>query len=275
MINETNALFTIGQFAELHEINKKTLMWYDEIGLLKPACIKENGYRCYSYAQSSSLETILMLRELNVSIKEIQEFMEHRSAAHLEVLLSEKITELNQTISHLKKIQTSLKSRCQEMHILLHMDLSQISLIQRPSRYLVFVPTSSNLTLEEEITNVVKETKRRQLHRLHDAAYGSATPVEYLMEEKFLDYTALFIEIPSPAHKKGLHIQPAGTYLRAFCKGSWDRLPDCYQRILDYASRHHLTLYGYAYEKGINEVIIDTFDDYITQIEIPVKQENE
>ena len=33
--------------------------------------------------------------------------------------------------------------------------------------------------------------------------------------------------------------------------------------------------YGYAYEKGINEVIIDTFDDYITQIEIPVKQENE
>ena len=69
-------------------------MWYDEIGLLKPACIKENGYRCYSYAQSSSLETILMLRELNVSIKEIQEFMEHRSAAHLEVLLSEKITEL-------------------------------------------------------------------------------------------------------------------------------------------------------------------------------------
>ena len=156
MINETNALFTIGQFAELHEINKKTLMWYDEIGLLKPACIKENGYRCYSYAQSSSLETILMLRELNVSIKEIQEFMEHRSAAHLEVLLSEKITELNQTISHLKKIQTSLKSRCQEMHTLLHMDLSQISLIQRPSRYLVFVPTSSNLTLEEEITNVVK-----------------------------------------------------------------------------------------------------------------------
>ena len=131
--------------------------------------------------------------------------MEHRSAAHLEVLLSEKITELNQTISHLKKIQTSLKSRCQEMHTLLHMDLSQISLIQRPSRYLVFVPTSSNLTLEEEITNVVKETKRRQLHRLHDAAYGSATPVEYLMEEKFLDYTALFIEIPSPAHKKGLH----------------------------------------------------------------------
>lgn len=54
--------FTIGQFADLHEINKKTLMWYDEIGLLKPAAVRENGYRYYTYQQSSTLETILMLR---------------------------------------------------------------------------------------------------------------------------------------------------------------------------------------------------------------------
>lgn len=53
MLKEKAALFTIGQFAALHEINKKTLMWYDEIGLLKPACIKENGYRYYSYQQSA------------------------------------------------------------------------------------------------------------------------------------------------------------------------------------------------------------------------------
>ena len=39
MLKEKAALFTIGQFAALHEINKKTLMWYDEIGLLKPAAI--------------------------------------------------------------------------------------------------------------------------------------------------------------------------------------------------------------------------------------------
>lgn len=30
MLKEKAALFTIGQFAALHEINKKTLMWYDE-----------------------------------------------------------------------------------------------------------------------------------------------------------------------------------------------------------------------------------------------------
>ena len=46
-------LLTIGQFAALHGINKKTLMWYDEIGLFHPSLIHpENGYRYYSYYQS-------------------------------------------------------------------------------------------------------------------------------------------------------------------------------------------------------------------------------
>ncbi len=77
---EREKLFTIGQFAALHNINKKTLMWYDEIGLFKPAVVKENGYRYYTYYQSSLLETILVLRELNMGIPEIKEFLDRRGA---------------------------------------------------------------------------------------------------------------------------------------------------------------------------------------------------
>ena len=65
MFSEHNKLFTIGQFSAIHGVTKKTLMWYDEIGLLKPAVIGENGYRYYTYFQSPTLEIILMLRELN------------------------------------------------------------------------------------------------------------------------------------------------------------------------------------------------------------------
>ena len=84
MMFDTDRLFTIGQFAKLHEINKKTLMWYDETGILKPAVIKENGYRYYTFQQSSLLETILMLRELGVSLAEIQHFLQNRCAAATE-----------------------------------------------------------------------------------------------------------------------------------------------------------------------------------------------
>ena len=86
-MNEKNKLLTIGQFAAMHGINKKTLMWYDEIGLFQPATINpENGYRYYNYHQSPILETILLMRELDVSINQIQEFMKNRSAASMEQL---------------------------------------------------------------------------------------------------------------------------------------------------------------------------------------------
>ena len=93
----------------MHGINKKTLMWYDETGLFRPAAIHpENGYRYYSYHQSSILETILLLRELGVSIGEIQSFMQNRSAASLEQLLQEKIDELDRTLAHLRSVRKTL-----------------------------------------------------------------------------------------------------------------------------------------------------------------------
>ena len=83
-MNQESKLLTIGQFAALHGINKKTLMWYDELGLIRPVVVNpENGYRYYNYHQSSILETILLLRELDVSVNEIQEFMKDRSALSL------------------------------------------------------------------------------------------------------------------------------------------------------------------------------------------------
>lgn len=273
MLKEETILFTIGQFAALHEINKKTLMWYDEIGLLKPVYIKENGYRYYSYQQSSTLETILTLRELNVSLNEIKHFMEHRTIDSFDHLLKEKTAELSQTISRLKSIQKVLSNHQQNIGMLRSLDISAISLVQKQSRYLVSVDVSANISFEQEVEQVVAETKKYRLHRLHDASYGSMVPVENLLGGKFDEYTALYIEMPYPVSKKGLHLQPAGTYLRAFCKGSWDKISDKYKEILAYVDKHGLSLYGFAYEKGINELVIDTLDDYITQIEIPVKTE--
>ena len=96
-------------------------------------------------------------------------------------------------------------------------------------------------------------------------------PVENLYHGKLTEYTSLYIEMPYPISTEGLHLQPSGTYLRAFCKGNWNKLPDKYREILSFAEQNNLSLYGFAYEMGINELVIDNIDDYITQIEIPVK----
>lgn len=271
MFFNTNKLFTIGQFAKLHEINKKTLMWYDEIGLLKPAIVKENGYRYYTYQQSSTLEMILMLRELNISISEIQKFLGNRSPETLESLFSEKISEVDEMIAHLMTIKKNLSDRRQDMRTLSNLNLSEIQIITKEEEhYFAVVDISKGLSFEEELESVVAEAKKHKLRRLHDAGYGAIIPVENLYRGDYDSYTELYIDLPFPTQKETLHVQPGGKYLRAFCKGDWDRLPHRYKEILDFAKRNHLRLSGFAYEKGINEIVIETLDEYITQIEIPI-----
>lgn len=271
-MEKKSRLLTIGQFAALHGINKKTLMWYDQIGLFQPAYIHpENGYRYYSYYQSSILETILLLRELDVSIDEIQEFMHSRSAASLERLLGEKIAELERTMAHLRAVRKTLVNHRRNMQTLLSMDLSEISLVEKEERRLVTVDISPETSFDRQVEMITAETRKYQLRRLHDASYGAMIPAAELYRGNFDAYSRLFIEIPLPVTTAGLHRQPGGTYLRAFCKGPWDVLPERYREILDFAEERGLVLSGFSYEMGINESVIDRIEDYIVQIEIPVQ----
>lgn len=270
-MNRQNKLLTIGQFAAMHGINKKTLMWYDEIGLFRPASVNpENGYRYYDYHQNPVLETILLLRDLDVSIHEIQDFMKDRSAGNLKQLLEEKMADLDKQIAHLQAVRTTLSAHRQNMDTLLTMDLSEISVVEREERCLVTVEIDRDTSFEREVELITAETEKYQLGRLHKASYGSMISVSSLMSGRYDDYSRLFIEIPFLSYRAGLHMAPGGKYLRAFCKGEWDRLPKRYQEIFDYAREHGLTPYGYSYEMGINENVIERIEDYIVQIEIPI-----
>ena len=274
-MEKKSRLLTIGQFAALHGINKKTLMWYDEIGLFHPAAIHpENGYRYYSYHQSSILETILLLRELDVPIDEIQAFMKNRSAASMEQLLQEKIEDLDRDLAHLKGVRKTLMYHRQNMLTLLTMDLSEISIVEKKERSLVTVDVSRDTSFDKLVELITDETKKYQLRRLHDASYGTMISVESLYNGQFEDYSKMFIEIPFPIKKTGLHIQPAGKYVRAFYKENGENAVNCYRKIFDYASKHGFTLSGFCYEVIINENVIDKIEDALVQIEIPVKQKS-
>lgn len=270
-MNQKDKLLTIGQFAAMHGINKKTLMWYDEIGLFKPAAINpENGYRCYSYHQSPILETILLLRELDVSIGEIQHFMKNRSADSLKQLLEEKMTALDLQITHLQAVRTLLATHHRNMDTLLNMDLSEITIIEKEERCLITVDIDRETSFEREVELITAETEKYRLGRLHKATYGSMISVASLQAGRYDDYSLLFIEIPFLPYRSGLHITPGGKYLRAFHKGDWSLLPKRYREIFDYAKEHQLTLHGFSYEMGINENVIDRIEDYIVQIDIPI-----
>ncbi len=66
----------IGEFADMNSVTTKMLRHYDEIGLLKPACIDEaTGYRSYDQGQSNYLNWIIILKELGFSLSQIKDML--------------------------------------------------------------------------------------------------------------------------------------------------------------------------------------------------------
>lgn len=67
---------TLGSFAKLHNVNKKTLIYYDEIGLFSPNMVADNGYRYYDFKQNFTFSIINMLRSMKVSLSDIKILLE-------------------------------------------------------------------------------------------------------------------------------------------------------------------------------------------------------
>ena len=66
----------IKEFARLTGVSVRTLHYYDEIGLLKPALVyPSTGYRYYDEASLLRMQQILFYRELDFPLKSIRQIL--------------------------------------------------------------------------------------------------------------------------------------------------------------------------------------------------------
>ncbi|NLB88587.1 MAG: MerR family transcriptional regulator [Syntrophomonadaceae bacterium] len=101
--------YTIKKLGEMAGISTRTLRYYDEIGLLKPARINSSGYRIYGKAEVDQLQHILFFRELGVSLEDIKEILNSPTFNSLKILqehrekLLEKRNQLDILIANVEK----------------------------------------------------------------------------------------------------------------------------------------------------------------------------
>jgi DNA-binding transcriptional MerR regulator len=106
---------TVKQLAAISGVTVRTLHYYDEVGLLKPAAVGANGYRLYGRNELLRLQRILFHRELGVPLSEIAELLDLETQdqvsvlrQHREKLVAEReryrilIETIERTIAHLK-----------------------------------------------------------------------------------------------------------------------------------------------------------------------------
>ena len=81
----------IKEFAEATGVSVRTLHYYDEIGLLRPAFIDENtSYRYYDEASLFRMQEILFYREIDFSLKSIIDMLSSPNYDKNEVLKEQK-----------------------------------------------------------------------------------------------------------------------------------------------------------------------------------------
>ncbi len=107
-------MFTVKQLSKLAGVTPRTLHHYDDIGLLKPSRIGDNGYRYYEEDALLQLQQILFYRELDMPLDEIKKIMAERSFDVLGALQSHKEA-LNKQVTRLNRLMQTVDNTINHM----------------------------------------------------------------------------------------------------------------------------------------------------------------
>ncbi len=94
-------MFRIGDFSRFGRVSVKTLRYYDEVGLLKPAKVDRfTGYRYYSGDQLPRLNRILALKNLGLSLEDVAKLLSNDPPlAKIRDVLQSRLAEIRQRLS--------------------------------------------------------------------------------------------------------------------------------------------------------------------------------
>lgn len=266
---------TVSQFAKLHNVNKRTLHYYDEIGIFSPDYKGDNGYRYYDYMQGVDFEYIKMLKELNMGLDEIKRYIDNPNEEDFKEIAEVKIKEINQEIKLLNRRKEVLEdklqklSKCDEVR-----NKNYIKVVECEEEKFFYTPFKFE---DDDLKQLISHIKDVWTVDEYCKGIGSFISVDKIQRGEFEEYDGLFIEMLDDMESKNTKntiIKPKGKYICAYHMGDWDTLPDFYGEIVKYAEENNLTLVGYSFEIGMNDFAISDMKDYITQIMIRVEENN-
>lgn len=95
----------IREVSARYEISARTLRYYEDMGLIHSVREEENAYRMYSEEELQRLEQILILRKLNISIKDIARIFDSKSSEILLDVLGKKVEDIDHDAALLHELK--------------------------------------------------------------------------------------------------------------------------------------------------------------------------
>ena len=100
-----NELIKIKAISDKYDISARTLRYYEEMGLIKSARSDDYAYRMYDEDAVIRLEQILILRKLNISIKDIRRIFNTSGSDVVLEVLGKKVDDIDGEVSLLHELK--------------------------------------------------------------------------------------------------------------------------------------------------------------------------
>lgn len=262
---------TTGEFARLAGVSKHTLFHYDEIGLFSPSIKQDNGYRCYSTSQLDLFNAIGTLKDLDMPLSQIKEYLDHKTPASFLALLEQEQSIVDEKIRQLEQTREWMTQKADLIKGILATDTDQVQRRYTPAEYLV-MSRSSHLeerALTQDIARLLDYC--RNINAKSPYNIGFIQHKDNLEKQIYSDYRTFYILYTAPPAGHPWTEKPEGDYLCAWHCGHWHSIGSTYERLFAYARDHRLLLDSDFYENDLlDELTVYGPENCITQISVRI-----
>jgi len=172
-------LIRINEVVDAFGISSRTLRYYEEMGLLWSSHPENKAQRYYDSAALERLKQIIVLRKLQIPVKDIAAIFQSESTAALIQVFVEKLDALDGEISALSELRRLVEDFLQKM---LRSGIKKISAIT-----LLYEETEKRLAAAEQnepVSFAQLSAVSREALRLHDVRLIRLPPMRFLTSRR-------------------------------------------------------------------------------------------
>lgn len=261
-------MLTIGDFSRLSRVTPRMLRHYDELGLLRPEAIGENGYRYYRQEQLTDLVRIQWLKDYGFPLSDIKALL---------------ALDDNALVSRLREQRAQLRRELADQTARLHrldadiLRMEGIDIME--NNYHVILLEDP----EQKVFSIRETTGTDQYHALYqrlfqeaaDRGLTQAGPIQMCYHEEAFDPTCSDVEVQMVVAEDALDvkIKPACTCAAVRHKGPYENLQYAYDALCAWLGEHtEYRMCGPAIDRYLNDPDSTPPDQLETGVLFPVEK---
>ena len=247
-----DGLMPIGKMAKINRVSIPTLRLYDERGLLKPRYIDpETGYRYYDMNQNARLDVIAYMKELGMSLAEIQQALQKEDITIIEELLAKKNEQLHEQMRQLKARHDAVERAIQSIERYRKSPATgTLSLEYIDRRYIWGIPCSQNFYkrdvhgYEEVLMELRERLEEEGFSQIHSYNIGTSINQEDFERGEFTaSRIFIFTGRRTTERETWFQIVDSGMYACIYLDNYDDEIQGA-NMLREYCEKNHYTIAG-------------------------------